>query len=273
MKSNIILFGVGGQPVTRNYLKLLDLASKGKKGYQPHIAIIGHAARDPVTDCTLTAGDFTDLQARVTILTPGSHKRLPAEIDAIYMRGGDQSRMMEALRKDGLVSQILEAAEKGIIIAGNSAGTAALSKRMIAGGMEDETLIACGQLLYGEGLGFFDKLVMDTHVDRYHRENRDLAICAENPGTIVVGVDEGTAAQITPADKGSDLILEVSGSNHVRIVSQTARFWSNLTANSCRRGEGGRSIIGLQVDILSLGDRALIPASRKAEDIKLLDRN
>jgi cyanophycinase len=265
-------FVIGGQPVSQNIRRLFDHAASGHKaGYKPHIGLVAHAAKDPVSDGKTSAADFLELDARVTIITPGSHKNLPPDLDAIYMRGGDQSRMIYALKHDGLYDQIIAAAARGVLISGNSAGTAALVSKMIAGGMGNDKLIACDQLEYGPGLGLMDGIILDTHVDAYSRWTRLMAICAENPGFVVIGLDESTAAYITPDaayDRDGAFIIEVSGTSHVYILSQGSRFSTNL--NSCERGEAGRRITGLEFDVFSNGDRILIPASRKASDIKLL---
>ncbi len=254
--NTIRLFAIGGQPVTVNYLRLLNLACKGKENYTPHIVVIAHAAKNPVEDGALSAADFISLGARVTVLSPGSHKKLPNDIDAIYMRGGVQTRLMDGLQADGLVSAIRRAASQGILIAGNSAGTAALSDRMVAGGMSEETLISCNQLEYADGLALLNKIMLDTHVDRYHRHTRLLALCAENPGRIVIGIDEGTAALFV--DKGDgQWSLEVSGTNHVTIVNQGKSFWTNIQ-DSCQLNDGGKAIGSLEINILSAGNKASI---------------
>jgi cyanophycinase len=265
-------FVIGGQPVAQNFRTLFEIAAaRHENGHQLHVGLIAHATNKPITGGAASAEDFLQLGAKVTVITPGSHKTLPTDLDLVWMRGGDQSLMIEELKRDGLYTQIIAAAKKGILIGGNSAGTASLVSKMIAGGMGNDKLIACDQLEYGPGLGLIDGIILDTHVDSYVRWTRLMAICAENPGFIVVGLDESTAVYIEPEgayDRDGAFIIEVSGTSHVYIVSQGSRFSTNL--NSCERGEGGRRITGLEFDVFSHGDRILIPASRKASDIKLL---
>lgn len=264
---SINLFGIGGQPVPANYNRLIEKARKGRQNYRPHIALIAHAADDPVEAGEITASDLRP-QAEITIMLPGSHKSLPEKIDAVYARGGDQSRMVRLLEADGLIEPIRRAVHSGILFAGNSAGTAGMSERMIADGMANDALIACRRLTYAKGLGLIPKIIMDTHVDMRHRHPRLVAISAENPGFVVVGVDEGTAVEVTYATNKRDLVLTVSGTNQVFVVLQNERFQSDILTK-CTRGEVGSNIAGIELLVLSKGSKLLIPTSLKPSEFKL----
>ena len=68
------------------------------------------------------------------------------------------------------------------------------------------------------GLGFIHNAIIDQHFIRRQRENRLLSVVLERPQLLAVGIDEGTALQVTPdgrwmvLGKSAIIILDARGS-------------------------------------------------------------
>lgn len=121
----------------------------------------------------------------------------------IYMAGGDQRRLMEALSEQERKA-IKTAYENGAIIAGTSAGAAVMSQLMITG---DEKLhpdyhptfrsIEKDNIIFDEGLGLLQpNIIIDQHFIYRSRYNRLLTVILEKPDHIGIGIDESTALYI-----------------------------------------------------------------------------
>ena len=111
----------------------------------------------------------------------------------IFLGGGDQVHLVATLGGSRVGRAIKEAHSRGAIICGTSAGAAALSDTMLAGGETDEE----GQevpLYLGPGFGLlgFSALV-DTHFSKRGRLQRLFRRVAENPELMGLGIDEDTA--------------------------------------------------------------------------------
>jgi cyanophycinase len=111
----------------------------------------------------------------------------------IFLGGGDQVHLVATLGGSRVGRAIREAHSRGAIICGTSAGAAALSDTMLAGGETDDE----GQevpLYLGPGFGLlgFSALV-DTHFSKRGRLQRLFRRVAENPELMGLGIDENTA--------------------------------------------------------------------------------
>lgn len=111
----------------------------------------------------------------------------------IFLGGGDQVHLVATLGGSRVGRAIKEAFSLGAVVCGTSAGAAALSDTMLAGGEIDEE----GQevpLYLGPGFGLlgFSALV-DTHFSKRGRLQRLFRRVAENPELMGLGIDEDTA--------------------------------------------------------------------------------
>jgi cyanophycinase len=102
---------------------------------------------------------------------------------AVFFTGGDQ--LEERLFRDGLV------------VAGTSAGAAAVSSTMIIGGPSDGT-VRRADVELAPGFGYWRDTVVDTHFNQRGRVHRLLTIFAHNPQVLGVGIDENTALELMP---------------------------------------------------------------------------
>lgn len=121
----------------------------------------------------------------------------------IYIPGGDQRRFMDTVRETGLVEAVRKAYANGAVIAGTSAGAAMMSTRMITGDEKRHPEYAStfrdlqnDNIIFDEGLGLIDDIVVDQHFVKRSRYNRLLTAILEHPELIGVGIDESTAAVI-----------------------------------------------------------------------------
>lgn len=127
-----------------------------------------------------------------------------AEVGSVYFTGGDQSKILNALKPGGVDTPVLKAIRKahdeGGLLAGSSAGAAMMSLPMIVGGTSYEAMFNGVTdnpdeegLLLGEGLGFFGQGLVDQHVIKRGRLARMIVALAHTGVRRAFGVDENTA--------------------------------------------------------------------------------
>lgn len=136
------------------------------------------------------------------------------ECDAVFMTGGDQKRLMSLLggtKIDKAMHRALR--ERGICIAGTSAGASAMSEHMLFDAGRDAGAHAKSTVHLAAGLGFVRRAVIDQHFSERQRLGRLLAIVAQNPYLLGAGIDENTALLIEPG-----VGLEVIGEGSVTLL-------------------------------------------------------
>lgn len=136
--------------------------------------------------------------------------------DGVLLTGGNQLRLCKII-KDTPVHEILMQRymeEENFIIAGTSAGAVAMSKTMIYGGSSAEALLK-GNIKIAEGLGFNDKIILDSHFVKRGRFGRLTQAIADQPDQIGIGLGEDTGVLITDGNHmetiGSGLVLIFDG--------------------------------------------------------------
>lgn len=189
--NNGALFLIGGGTSTL-YRTFVELAG----GTSKHIVVLTHATAYHRQTADHLIETFRGLGVeRVTALTPRTPSILPADVDAIYMSGGDQSRLVRALDKNSLGQQVADALRRGVLVSGTSAGMAAAANVMVAGGMTDGVLRR-GSLLLAKGLCLYPDVVFDTHFGERNRQNRGRAAVATVAGASCLACDEDTGVYI-----------------------------------------------------------------------------
>jgi cyanophycinase len=112
------------------------------------------------------------------------------------LTGGDQLRATSMIAGTRFGERLKQRYEReGYLVAGTSAGAAAMSSTMIIRGIGDTVRRAAVEL--APGLGFLRNITVDTHFDRGGRVHRLMTVLAQNPATVGVGIDEDTAVEIT----------------------------------------------------------------------------
>ncbi len=169
----------------------------------------------------------------------------------IMFTGGDQLRLTSILGGTAVLELMKERyTYDNIIIAGTSAGAAAMSTPMI---YEGETI---GGYLKGDvrittGMEFLKDVAIDTHFIQRGRIVRMSQAIATNPGCIGIGLEEDTAIYVT---EGTN--VEVLGSGLVTIVDGM-----DISRTNIYEIETGQAftVCDLKVHLLSKGERYKIP--------------
>lgn len=133
--------------------------------------------------------------------------------DGIFITGGDQQRLMSTIGGTLTAMAIADGfSKRGICIGGTSAGAAAMSAHMMAEGQADGAP-GKGVARMSAGLGFVPGAIIDQHFSERQRLGRLLALVAQAPFLLGIGIDEDTALVI---EKGRG--IEVIGQGAVTIV-------------------------------------------------------
>jgi cyanophycinase len=140
----------------------------------------------------------------------------------VFMSGGDQLRLTHVLGGSPLLAAMRAASLRGALIAGTSAGAAAMSSTMIYNGAAADALRK-GAVKMSAGLGFLDGVVIDSHFLERGRFTRLMEAGATNPEYVGIGIGEDAAVI---AHDGR--VLEAIGSGHVIVVDCTELNSSNV---------------------------------------------
>ena len=130
----------------------------------------------------------------------------------IFMTGGNQLRLSSVIGGTELGKALVERHRHGAIIAGTSAGASAIASHMVAFGTSGATPKQ-RMTQMSAGLGLLPGALVDQHFEQRNRFGRLLALVAQSPALLGIGIDEDTAALVTP--KG---VLEVLGKGAVTIL-------------------------------------------------------
>jgi cyanophycinase len=111
----------------------------------------------------------------------------------IFLGGGDQVHLVATLGGSRVERAIREAYADGTVVCGTSAGAAALTETILAGGEPDDY----GEMVdlhLGPGFGMLGfRAVIDTHFAQRRRLQRLFMVVAQNPELMGLGIDEDTA--------------------------------------------------------------------------------
>jgi cyanophycinase len=116
---------------------------------------------------------------------------------AVFFSGGDQLRITSQIGDTGIEAKVRALYERGGIIAGTSAGAAAMSDTMLVKGTSGETH-RIGDLHMAPGLGLIRDVIIDQHFAERGRFGRLLGAVAHNPRVLGIGIDEDTGVIVEP---------------------------------------------------------------------------
>ena len=170
--------------------------------------------------------------------------------DGVLFSGGDQLKLSSILGGTDFHKIMKERYEnENFVIAGTSAGAAAMSQHMIVRGSSADALIK-GELKLTTGLGWINDVIIDTHFTQRGRFGRLIQAVSTLPSAIGLGLGEDTAAVITEGNNieivGSGMVVIVDGQN----IRQT-------TLTEIRDGEP-LTVEGVVLHVLCKGDRFLL---------------
>ncbi len=135
-----------------------------------------------------------------------------ADATGVFMTGGNQLRLSSVIAGTRLGRALTERHRHGAIVAGTSAGASAIASHMVAFGTSGATPKQ-RMTQMSAGLGLLPGVLIDQHFEQRNRIGRLLALVAQSPSLLGMGIDEDTAALVSP--KG---VLEVIGKSSVTIL-------------------------------------------------------
>jgi cyanophycinase len=167
------------------------------------------------------------------------------EATGVYITGGNQLRLSTTIGGTAVADLLRHRHDhEGLTVGGTSAGASILSEHMIAYGKEGPTP-RCDMVALAPGFGLTHEFIVDQHFQQRDRLGRLLAALAFNPRPVGIGLDEDTAAFISPDD-----CLEVVGSGALTLIDPSHMDFSSM--DSARRHEPV-SILGIRLHILTEG--------------------
>jgi cyanophycinase len=140
----------------------------------------------------------------------------------VFFTGGDQLRITGIIGGTRLGRTLHRLYERGVIIAGTSAGASAMSDTMIVGG--EAGTPKKDELTMAPGLGLLHSVVIDQHFAQRGRIGRLLSAIAQNPYVLGVGIDEDTSILVY-----SDGRFTVVGSQTVTVVDASPSIATNVS--------------------------------------------
>ncbi len=166
-------------------------------------------------------------------------------VTGIIMTGGDQMRLVSLLGGTKLAEKIRKMVrETEVVLAGTSAGAAAMSTSMIVRG-EPSSHPHKNAVRLSPGLGFLKNIIIDQHFSERGRISRLITAVSFNPYNLGIGIDENTAIILDGQGK-----LEVYGAGSTTIVDG-----SQITFNEIAEVADNESfsVCGIQFHVMREG--------------------
>ena len=183
---------------------LVDLAGRKKA----RIVVCGAPSEDPEAKMRAYRPLFERIGVAEVIEAPiadradAESEALLAGVDratAVFFTGGDQLRLTSLVAGTSFGERVRERVwHEGLVVAGTSAGAAALGSVMPIAGRDAGT-VRRADVTLAPGLGYVPDAVIDTHFSQRGRVSRLLTVFAQNPQVIGIGIDENTAIEMRPA--------------------------------------------------------------------------
>lgn len=170
----------------------------------------------------LGVGDVqgVDVSSREDAMKPESLEIIK-QATGLFFTGGDQLHITSLMGGTDLQKIINERYEKGLIVAGTSAGAAMMSNSMIISGDSDENPRS-GAVEIGPGTDLIVGCIIDTHFSQRGRHGRLLTAVAHYPQELGFGIDENTAMIV---DKSEFTVL---GEGSVTVIDAGEMTYTNV---------------------------------------------
>jgi cyanophycinase len=195
----LVLIGGACTPEGDAFGRFIELTGARQGG-----RVIGFttASADPMASAVAWKNDFAAAGAKnveIPIVDRRDRAQDPQvakmvkEADGIFLGGGDQVHLVSTLAGSRVARAIVDAFRRGATVCGTSAGAAALTETILAGGEPDETGVLV-DMYTGPGFGLLGfHAVIDTHFGARRRLHRLFNLIAMNPELMGLGIDEDTA--------------------------------------------------------------------------------
>ena len=193
----------------------------------------------------LGVGDMVELYVEERVETEDRDKLgIFDDAAGVFFSGGDQLRITSQIGDTGIEQRVRAIFERGGVVAGTSAGAAAMSETMLVKGSSAESH-RIGDLHMAPGLGLIRDVIIDQHFAERGRFGRLLGAVAHNPRVLGLGIDEDTAV-VVEGDR-----FEVIGSGAVYVVDGSHVSHSNIAEAEPERT---LSMHDVRMHVLSAGD-------------------
>ncbi|NBX77335.1 MAG: cyanophycinase [Proteobacteria bacterium] len=124
------------------------------------------------------------------------------EVGGVMISGGDQIVLMERLMSEPeFLPALHEAYQRGVVFAGNSAGTAAATQTMLTGNGEFD-VVGPDKTEVATGIGFLKDIIVDQHFIARRRQNRLMSVLLTSKERLAFGIDEDCTLAIEDGRKG-----------------------------------------------------------------------
>ncbi len=214
----------GAEDPDEKEMTILPQLVKMAGGKRARIVICSSPSENPRDKVEVYGRLFETIGVAEVIAAPITDRRQAQEPElvaavgratAVFFTGGDQLRLT-ALISGTEFSEIIHTRlfGDGLVVAGTSAGAAAMSSVMIIGGSESGT-VKREDVSLAPGLGYWRDTVVDTHFNQRGRVSRLMTIFAHNPNVLGIGIDENTALDLVPGDRftvlGEGVVMVFNG--------------------------------------------------------------
>ena len=215
------LLVIGGAEDKLRQRQILSRFVSLARGTSGRIVVISTASSlgDEATELyqsLFRAMDVPDVQGLRPLTRDEAEDRAVAEVldeaTGIFLTGGNQLRLSAVIAGTRLGRAIADRYRSGAIVAGTSAGASAIASHMVAFGTGGATPKQ-RMTQMSAGLGLLPGVLIDQHFEQRNRIGRLLALVAQSPSLLGIGVDEDTAGLVSPAG-----IMEVLGKGAITIL-------------------------------------------------------
>ncbi len=213
------IIAIGGAEDKTGDMTVLKRVLAEAGAEQPRVLVITTATGYPEE----VAEKYRNAFARLNVTPDTRHITTKADADApasvaslqhydvVFFSGGDQEKLSAAFGGTTFLATLAAREAEGAVVAGTSAGAAAMSQLMITGG-EPRNALKPGGLGLGEGLSFTPDVVFDTHFNQRHRLKRLFGAAAADSRKTGIGLDEDTGVIVKKNT------FEVIGSGRVTVL-------------------------------------------------------
>ena len=232
------LIAIGGNEDRRNRLEVLRRVIDEGKGPDTYVELVTTASRIPrelertyeraFKKIGVAKFDAINIAYKDEAFNARYIERVE-KADVIFFTGGDQLRLINILGGSDFLRAVRERFESGVVIAGTSAGAAALSDTMIYRGESKYGLVK-NNVSMRCGFEFAENIVFDTHCIGRGRILRLFQAVAQNPDNVGIGLSEDTAVVMH-----DEHVMEVIGNGTVIVVEGSHLRKSNI--DKIRTGE------------------------------------
>jgi cyanophycinase len=206
---------VGRSVVLKRFVKLAG-------GRRSRIVVIPTASSFPEEVSEAYRDVFTRLRGGdVSVVHPRTRRdaddpemvQLLDEATGVFITGGSQVKLAQNIVGTPVGAAVHRAYQRGVVVAGTSAGASIMSQFMISLGEEGLTPRQRVSQL-SAGLGLIGNIIIDQHFDQRGRYGRLMSMVAVSPSLLGLGIDENTAAEVRDGK-----VLSVIGTGAIFVVN------------------------------------------------------